>query len=134
MPTKPDDQVAQEWLYSRLNNLAAEYVDSVPESVSSLAFSAQFMTGVLQHRTFGGNYAWSEQTWLVQISAVTADYTALFALAAAAQGALDNTAGTVTNGTIFSCLMTQSFRRPEVTPAGAILSIGGLFTLCVKGT
>lgn len=134
MPSKTDDDVAQEWLYTKLNALAAEYVDAVPEGVSSLAFSASFLTGAIKNRTFGGTYTWSEQTWLVQVSAVTSDYANLFTLAAQAQTALDNTSGTVTNGTVFSCFLMQGFRRPEVTPSGTILSIGGLYTLCVKGT
>jgi len=132
--TTTDSQVAQAWLFTALDTLAAEYVDAVPEGVTGLAFSASFLTGVVKHRTFGGRYAWQEQVWLVQISAVTSDYANLFTLAAAAQTALDNTSGTVASGTVFACLLSQDFRRPEVTPSGTILSIGGLFTLCVKGT
>jgi hypothetical protein len=134
MPTKTDDQVAQEWLYSRLSSLATEYQDSVPEGETSLAITAQFLTGRVMHRTFGGAYAWSEQQWLLQVSAVTEDYTNLWTLAALVQAALDNQSGTIPDGTIFSCLQSQQFRRPEVQPGLSIKSMGGIFTLCVKGT
>src|SRR5215204_3748498 len=134
MGAKTDAQVGREYIYDAAAAVGIVHYDAVPEDVSGIALRAGLLNGQVVGRTMGGGYAWMHMRWLVELSEVTEDYTALDTAAAALQTALDNTSGSVTNGRIVTCLIVAPLQTADVAPGLSVKRAGFEVEIDAKGS
>jgi hypothetical protein len=133
MPTRTDLDVQREHIYTRAGEV---FQDFVPEGITGLALDARHLSGQIIGRTLDGRYCWSEDRWLVEVSAVTEDYTDLNTAAALLQTALDTggTSYTYTNGTVYASRLAAGFQQADVAPGESTKRMGGEFLIAAKGS
>lgn len=134
MVAKTDAQVAREYIYDAAQSVGIVHYDVVPEDVAGVAIRAGLLAGQVVGRKFGGAYSWMHMRWVVELSQLTEDYTALDTAAAALQTVLDNTSGNVTNGRIERCLIVAPLQTADVQPGLSVKKAGFEVEIDAKGS
>ena len=141
--------ICSEWLYNKLNvstitnalgTAARIFEDVVPQN--PITGQTALFPAVVYHQQssqdtwgMGGVRIFVRPLWTVK--AVTEDnYKAASAIFSLIDAALQNTSGTATNGSVYSCVReSQSIRYSEVKPGGGYYKhVGALYRLECRAT